>query len=248
MVDNAAQLMNPVLRTVTPDTNLTEVAGVMRDADVGDVVVTEGNRLNGLLTDRDIVVRCLIDGGGPDTVRAGDVCSSELVTVPPQSSVKDAVHAMRTATVRRLPVVEGDEVVGVVTMGGPGPGGRPRFRAGRRERGRTERLRVRPCPGSAPPPETRDGAFRLRESFVADPAGRGLRAGPLAALRGQSPSRLSLPSGPTMSVSGGAPTMRPKKTWSTNRAARSCGRALWAWARSSAGARASSNRPHASTP
>ncbi|WP_017586817.1 CBS domain-containing protein [Nocardiopsis ganjiahuensis] len=117
MVDNVAQLMNPMLRTVTPDTTLTEVARVMRDAAVGDVVVTEEGRLKGLITDRDIVVRCLADNGDPDTVRAGDVCSTELVTVPPQSSVKDAVHAMRSATVRRLPVVEGEEVVGVVTMG-----------------------------------------------------------------------------------------------------------------------------------
>lgn len=117
MVDNVAQLMNSTLRSVTPDTTLSEVARVMRDADVGDVVVTEGNRLKGLITDRDIVVRCLADGGDPDTVRAGDVCSAELVTVPPQSSVKDAVHAMRSATVRRLPVVEGEEVVGIVTMG-----------------------------------------------------------------------------------------------------------------------------------
>ena len=117
MVENVAQLMNPTLRSVTPDTTLTEVARVMRDADVGDVVVTEGGHLKGLVTDRDIVVRCLAEEGDPDNVRAGDVCSTELVTVPPQSSVKDAVHAMRTATVRRLPVVEGEEVVGVVTMG-----------------------------------------------------------------------------------------------------------------------------------
>ncbi|MEE2039240.1 CBS domain-containing protein [Nocardiopsis sp. CT-R113] len=117
MVDSVAEVMSPGVSTVTAETSLREAAEVMRDADVGDVVVTDRGHLRGILTDRDIVVRCLADGGDPDVVRVGDVCSTEMVTVPRQSSVKDAVHAMRTATVRRLPVVEGDEVVGVVTMG-----------------------------------------------------------------------------------------------------------------------------------
>lgn len=117
MVDNVAEVMNSTVHTVTPDTTLREAAQIMRDADVGDVVVTESGRLRGILTDRDIVVRCLAGGGDPDSVRVQDVCSAELVTVPRQSSIKDAVHAMRTSTVRRLPVVEGEEVVGVVTMG-----------------------------------------------------------------------------------------------------------------------------------
>jgi CBS domain-containing protein len=117
MVDSVAEVMNSTVRAVAPDTTLREAAQIMRDADVGDVVVTEAGQLRGILTDRDIVVRCLAGGGNPDTVRVQEVCSSELVTVPRQSSVKDAVHAMRTATVRRLPVVEGEEVVGVVTMG-----------------------------------------------------------------------------------------------------------------------------------
>ncbi|GHC82332.1 oxidoreductase [Nocardiopsis terrae] len=117
MVDSVAEVMSPIVRSVTPDTHLREIAQIMRDENVGDVVVTESGHLRGIVTDRDIVVRCLAAGGDPDRVRAQDVCSSELVTVPRQSSVGDAVHAMRSATVRRLPVVEGDEVVGVVTMG-----------------------------------------------------------------------------------------------------------------------------------
>jgi CBS domain-containing protein len=117
MVDSIAEVMSSNVRTVTPDTTLREAAEIMRDGDVGDVVVTESGRLKGILTDRDIVVRCLAGGGDPHTARVREVCSEEIVTVPRQSSLKDAVHAMRTATVRRLPVVEGDEVVGLVTMG-----------------------------------------------------------------------------------------------------------------------------------
>ncbi|MBR8743754.1 CBS domain-containing protein [Nocardiopsis sp. MG754419] len=117
MVDSIAEIMNTSVRTVTPDTVLRDAAEIMRDEDVGDVVVTSSGRLHGILTDRDIVVRCVAEGGDPRSLRAGDVCSTEIVTVPRQSSVKDAAHVMRTATVRRLPVVEDDAVVGVVTMG-----------------------------------------------------------------------------------------------------------------------------------
>ncbi|GAA1107496.1 CBS domain-containing protein [Nocardiopsis metallicus] len=117
MVDSIAEVMNSNVRAVTPDTTIREAAQIMRDADIGDVVVSESGRLRGVLTDRDIVVRCLAGGGDPDSATVREACSTELVTIPRQSSVKDAVHAMRTATVRRLPVVEGDEVVGVVTMG-----------------------------------------------------------------------------------------------------------------------------------
>ena len=117
MVENIAEVMNPTVHTVTPDASLREAARIMRDTDVGDVVMNSAVHLRGILTDRDIVVRCVAEGADPDTVRAGEVCSTELVTVPRQSSVKDAVDAMRRATVRRLPVVEGDEVVGVATMG-----------------------------------------------------------------------------------------------------------------------------------
>lgn len=117
MVNDITEVMSERVHSVTPDTVLRRAAEIMRDEDVGDVMVLESGQLRGILTDRDIVVRCVAEGGDPDTMRAGDVCSSELVTVPRQSSLKDAVHAMRTATVRRLPVVEGEDVVGVVSMG-----------------------------------------------------------------------------------------------------------------------------------
>lgn len=117
MVDSIAEVMSSRVHSITPDTVLRQAAEIMRDEDVGDVMVLESGQLRGILTDRDIVVRCVAEGGDPETMRAGDVCSSELVTVPRQSSLKDAVYAMRTATVRRLPVVEGDDVVGIVSMG-----------------------------------------------------------------------------------------------------------------------------------
>ncbi|NYH54765.1 CBS domain-containing protein [Nocardiopsis arvandica] len=117
MLRTIDEVMSTPVRTISPDTSLREAAEVMRDSDVGDVVVTQDNRIMGILTDRDIVVRCVAEGGDPAQHNAEEVCSSELATVPPQSDIRDAVHVMRTSAVRRLPVVDGDRVVGVVSMG-----------------------------------------------------------------------------------------------------------------------------------
>lgn len=92
MADVIAEIMNTSVRTVTPDTTLREAAEIMRDEDVGDVVVTSSGHPHGMLTDRDIVVRCVAEGEDPAMVRVGDVCGTEVVTVPRQSRVKDAVQ------------------------------------------------------------------------------------------------------------------------------------------------------------
>ncbi|WP_285730485.1 CBS domain-containing protein [Nocardiopsis sp. ATB16-24] len=117
MVRSIDEVMSSPVRTVSPDTSLHEAAEIMRDADVGDVVVTRDNRIMGILTDRDIVVRCVAEGGDPREHTAEEVCSSEVATIPPQSGIRDAVDMMRTNALRRLPVVDGDRVVGMVTMG-----------------------------------------------------------------------------------------------------------------------------------
>ena len=80
------------------------------------LVVTEGGELVGLVTDRDLVVRVLADGQGPQTdVR--EACSANLVTVAPGDDVRDAARVMAEHGVRRLPVVSGDKVVGIVSLG-----------------------------------------------------------------------------------------------------------------------------------
>ncbi|MGQ4270603.1 CBS domain-containing protein [Nocardiopsis changdeensis] len=112
-----SDVMTTQVRTVSPDTSLQEVARIMRDADLGDVLVTENDHLVGIVTDRDMVVRCVAENGNPADHTAGEICSSDVATVPPQSDIRDAVNTMREGAVRRLPVVDGDRVVGVVSMG-----------------------------------------------------------------------------------------------------------------------------------
>jgi CBS domain-containing protein len=95
-----------------------EAARAMREHDIGGVIVLEGPRLLGILTDRDIVVRALAEERNPTQTQIGEICSRVLTTISPTSSVAYAVRLMREKAIRRLPVVEEDgRVVGVVSIG-----------------------------------------------------------------------------------------------------------------------------------
>ncbi|MFD8995835.1 CBS domain-containing protein [Streptomyces abikoensis] len=109
-------IMTGVPVTVGPQMTVAEVARRMRDEDIGAVLVAEEGRLRGLVTDRDLVVRVLAEGGAQDRTVA-DACSEELVSVGPDDEVEDAVRLVREHAVRRLPVVEGDRPVGIVSLG-----------------------------------------------------------------------------------------------------------------------------------
>ncbi|MEX0761396.1 MAG: CBS domain-containing protein [Dehalococcoidia bacterium] len=94
-----------------------DAARAMRDADIGDVIVTSGGAVHGILTDRDIVVRAVAEGREPSSVRVGDICSSDLVTVSPGDDAVEAVEMMRQKAIRRLPVVENGNAVGILSIG-----------------------------------------------------------------------------------------------------------------------------------
>jgi len=89
----------------------------MRTEDVGDVLVVDGGRLSGIITDRDIAIRAVAENKGPATpVR--EVCSDgNLTTVTPDTKIDQAVELMRSQAVRRLPVVDGDRPVGMISIG-----------------------------------------------------------------------------------------------------------------------------------
>ena len=90
----------------------------MRNADVGDVIVLDDeSRVCGIVTDRDIVVRAVAEGRSPASTHLGDICSRDLTTLSPTDSVDDAVKLMREKAVRRLPVVEENKAVGIVSLG-----------------------------------------------------------------------------------------------------------------------------------
>ncbi len=110
-------LMTTSPRTVDPSAPIVEVARVMRDADVGPIPVVEGDKLVGLVTDRDIVVRVVAEGEDPSATTAAEIMSSDLVTVDPDQPLDEALRLMATHQVRRLPVTEEDgRLVGIVAQ------------------------------------------------------------------------------------------------------------------------------------
>jgi CBS domain-containing protein len=99
------------------ETTLDEAAQVMRDQGIGDVVVTHGPTLAGLVTDRDIVVRALAEGLDPSATTLESIASRELVMVEQSATVEEAVQAMRGRNLRRLLVCDADrKLVGIISL------------------------------------------------------------------------------------------------------------------------------------
>lgn len=104
-------------RCVSPETPVSEAARLMRSEDVGSLPVLEGERLTGVLTDRDIVVRAVAEEKDPRGMPVREVASGELVTIGPDEDLSAALRLMAMHQVRRLPVVdEDDRLVGVVAQ------------------------------------------------------------------------------------------------------------------------------------
>jgi CBS domain-containing protein len=100
-------VMMPEVRSVTPDTSVQHAARLMREADVGSLPVLDGERVIGVVTDRDIAVRAVAEGKAPDTPVA-EVASRDVVSVRPEQDLDEALRLMAQHQVRRLPVVEQD--------------------------------------------------------------------------------------------------------------------------------------------
>jgi CBS domain-containing protein len=116
MATKVADVMTQRPRAVTPQTPLNEVAQVMESDDVGAVPLVEGDRLVGIVTDRDIVVRAIAKGKDPKGMPASEVSSRELVTVHPDDDLSDALELMARHQVRRLAVTDDERLVGVVSQ------------------------------------------------------------------------------------------------------------------------------------
>lgn len=94
-----------------------EAARVMRDKNIGDVIVYKNNQLCGIVTDRDLTVRALSEGQHPASVTLESVCSREITALSPTDTTDTAVRFMKEKALRRLPVVENGRVVGIVSLG-----------------------------------------------------------------------------------------------------------------------------------
>ena len=99
------------------DTMLDEAAQAMRDQSIGDVVVTSGPTMSGIVTDRDIVVRALAEGLPPQSTTLASIATAELIMIEQTAAVEEAVRAMRERGVRRLLVCDADrKVMGIISL------------------------------------------------------------------------------------------------------------------------------------
>ena len=117
MAKTVKELMSSTPRTVSADQTIVDAARAMRDENVGLVPVVDGERLTGIVTDRDIAMRVVAEGKDPESTKVTEIASTDLVTVDPQQDLDEALRLMAQHQVRRLPVVEEDgRLVGIVAQ------------------------------------------------------------------------------------------------------------------------------------
>lgn len=110
-------IMTTEVSTAEPDTTLEEIATIMKEEDVGAVPVIDGDELIGIVTDRDIVLRCIAEGKDASEVHAEDILTDDLHTISPEDDVQEASRIMAERQIRRLPVVEQGTLIGMVSIG-----------------------------------------------------------------------------------------------------------------------------------
>lgn len=107
---------NPVF--IEPGEPVAAAARLLKGRNIGSLPVCDGGgRLLGIVTDRDIALRCVADGLDPSSARVGDIMSRGLVTAAPDDELKTATDLMAYDQIRRIPIVKGDKLVGMLSLG-----------------------------------------------------------------------------------------------------------------------------------
>jgi CBS domain-containing protein len=123
-----SQIMTAHAQCVAPDNTLVEAAGLMRELDVGALPVCEGDRLAGMVTDRDIVLRGVADGRDANTATVREVMSSGIIHVFSDQEVEDVARVMEEKQIRRVAVVNRSKrLVGIVSLGDLAVNSNPAF-------------------------------------------------------------------------------------------------------------------------
>jgi CBS domain-containing protein len=117
MMTTARDLMTPGVECIGEQETLVDAASKMRDLDVGALPICgEDNRLKGVVTDRDIVIQVVAEGKNPQEVTAGELGQGKPVTIGADDSAEETLRTMAEHQVRRLPVIDGHELVGIVSQ------------------------------------------------------------------------------------------------------------------------------------
>ncbi|MGH3002266.1 MAG: CBS domain-containing protein [Gaiellaceae bacterium] len=110
-------LMTEHPRTISTDSSIVDAAKLMREEDAGVAPITDGDRLVGVVTDRDIAVRVVAEGKDPASTKVEEIASKKLVTIDPQQDLDEALRLMASHQVRRLPVVSEDgKLIGILAQ------------------------------------------------------------------------------------------------------------------------------------
>jgi CBS domain-containing protein len=108
-------IMHADVKSTTADGSFADVAAVLHDNAISSVVVMDGDRLAGIVTERDLV-NLVAEGGDPRTTRVADRMTKKLNTVSPRTDIAEAAEHMARLKIRHLPVVEDDKLVGIISI------------------------------------------------------------------------------------------------------------------------------------
>ena len=103
------------LDTIEQGLSVQYAANIMRERNRGSLIVLDSNKPVGIITERDIVRRLVADARDPQEVKVKDIMSTPLITIGPEATIEAAAKVMYENKIRRLPVVENDNLVGIVT-------------------------------------------------------------------------------------------------------------------------------------
>ena len=117
MAPTVQDFMTPDPITVPASAATLDAARLMKEQDIGDVIVVDDGQITGIVTDRDLVTRVLGENRDASRTPVGEICSRELVTVAPDDPPEQAIELMRARALRRLPVTQNGQAIGIVSIG-----------------------------------------------------------------------------------------------------------------------------------
>ena len=106
---------NPI--TMSGDATAVEAARTMREKGIGPVLVADNGNIQGIVTDRDIVLRVVAEGKDPSTTKLESICTEHVLSLEPESPVGAAIAMMKEKAIRRVPVVKDGHAIGIVSLG-----------------------------------------------------------------------------------------------------------------------------------
>ena len=111
-----ADIMTRDVRSVGPDASIQEAASMMRDMRTGPFPVVEGGRVVGIITDQDVIAKAVAEGRDQQGTTVGEVMTTEVLSCSPDTEIREAARTMQRSEVRRLVVLEDDQLVGIVSV------------------------------------------------------------------------------------------------------------------------------------